>query len=105
MQDARFLAELLQNNIRVRYTEKPFQINQKTFTQGSLIVTRGDNRNFNNFDQTLIQIANSHNKELTAVTTGMVDVGKDFGSESVKMVPKITVALLAEGTTSSLSMG
>lgn len=105
LQDARFLAELLQNNIRVRYTEKPFQINQKTFTQGSLIVTRGDNRNFNNFDQTLIQIANSHNKELTAVTTGMVDVGKDFGSESVKMVPKITVALLAEGTTSSLSMG
>ncbi len=43
--DVKFLAELLRKNIKVRSSEKPFELNGKKFTAGSLIITQeGNNR-------------------------------------------------------------
>ena len=104
LNDATFLAELLQNNIVPRFSEKPFTLNGNNFERGSLIILRNDNRN-KSFDDTLIKIADKNFRQLTTVSTGFVDKGLDFGSYSVKPINKQKVAVLSGEGTSSLSFG
>ncbi len=104
LNDANFLAELLQNNIVPRFSEKPFTLNGNNFERGSLIILRNDNRN-KSFDDTLIKIADKNFRQLTSVSTGFVDKGLDFGSYSVKPINKQKVAVLSGEGTSSLSFG
>ncbi|MEL4307764.1 M14 family metallopeptidase [Joostella sp. CR20] len=105
MDDARFLTDLLQKNIRVRYTKEPFSINETQFKSGSLIVRNSDNSTVKNFSNTLKTIAEKHHKILTSTTTGFVNKGKDFGSGSVDLISKPTVALLSGGKVSTLNFG
>ncbi|PQJ78899.1 M14 family metallopeptidase [Polaribacter porphyrae] len=104
LNDATFLAALLQKNITPRFSEKPFTINGNSFERGSLIILRNDNRN-KDFDKILIDIADINMRQLTPVSTGFVDSGVDFGSYSVKPINKQKVALLSGEGTSSLSFG
>ncbi len=105
MKDARFLAELLKENIRVRYTERPFTLAGKTFGSGSLIITKGDNKNNRNWVERLATVAQKHGKSLISAATGYVDAGRDFGSESVKMISPVRVAALAGEPVSTLNVG
>ncbi len=105
MNDARFLAALLQKNIRVRYSEKPFSINGELFKSGSLIITKGDNKNISNFKSKLSSLASQHKKLLSIAKTGFVDSGKDFGSSGVKQIPNLKIAILAGEPTSTYSFG
>ncbi|MEA1784992.1 M14 family metallopeptidase [Arenibacter sp. GZD96] len=105
MQDARFLAELLKNKIRVRYSETPFQILDKKYDRGSLIITKGDNVHHNNYLSVLSATAQKHQKTLTPTTTGFVDKGNDFGSPSVRMIHPPKVALLTGKPTRTLQFG
>ncbi|MCK5440863.1 MAG: zinc carboxypeptidase [Maribacter sp.] len=103
--DARFLAELLQNKIKVRHSYKPFSLDGKTYDRGSLIITKGDNKNNSSFLGTLNKIANKHTISLTATATGFVDSGKDFGSRYVQMIPNQKIAILSGKPTSTLRFG
>ncbi len=105
MNDARFLAELLNEGIRVRKADHPFSIEGKSFARGSLIITKGDNEFKNGFSQTLQTIAKKYNKNITATSTGFVDSGKDFGSSSIQMIKKPKIAVLSGGPTSTLRFG
>ena len=105
MKDARFLADLLKENIRVRFHSKPFIVEGKSYERGSLIITRLDNKNLKNFKQKLSVLATKHQKSLTPTSTGFVDEGKDFGSGSVNMIPKSRIAILAGGSVSTLNFG
>ena len=105
MKDARFLADLLKNGIRVRKAHLPFSVDGNSFERGSLIITKGDNQNKENFTDLLGEIATKHNKNLTGSTTGFVDSGKDFGSPYVQMITKPNVAILSGGPTSTLRFG
>ena len=103
--DATFLAQLIKANIKVRFAEKPFSIEGKNYERGSLIVLRHDNKSDENFDENLVAIANKQKRNLTAVATGFVDSGKDFGSYYVKPIHQQKIALLSGDGTSSLSFG
>ncbi len=106
MEDARFLAELLANDIRVRHAEKPFTINGKQHERGSLIITASDNQNNPDFISTLRSVAATNLKfDLTPVATGFVDKGKDFGSSDVKMITPVKVAVLSGEPASTLRFG
>ena len=105
MNDARFLAELLQNKIRVRYAQKPFTVKGNSFKRGSLIITRADNKNNPNFVSNLRKAIEKHNKTIFSSQTGFVDNGKDFGSHYVQMVKNSKVAILSGGPTSTLQFG
>ncbi len=105
MDDARFLAALLQQKIRVRRALKPFSIDGKQHERGSLIITRADNKNNKDFLDILRKTALEHGKGLVATATGFVDSGKDFGSDYVQMVPDTKVAILSGGPTSTLRFG
>ncbi|SHG95343.1 M14 family metallopeptidase [Flagellimonas flava] len=105
MQDARFLAALLKADIRVRKADHPFSIQGKSFSRGSLIITKGDNQNKPDFIAELSRISKEFGQELTPSNTGYVDSGKDFGSSYVQMITKPKIAILSGGPTSTLRFG
>ena len=105
MDDAQFLADLLQKNIKVRFTEKDFSNNGNTFRKGSLIITKSDNKTVTNYDQIVVDIANKHQRKLYAASTSFATKGVDFGSPDVKLINNQRIALLKGKYTSSLSYG
>ncbi|QLE02406.1 zinc carboxypeptidase [Galbibacter sp. BG1] len=105
MDDARFLAALLRENVKVRFTHEPFELNGKSFDRGSLIVTKSDNANKKDFLKILEKATNENQQEITAVGTGFVDAGKDFGSSAVEMIKPVKIAALSGGSVSTLNFG
>ncbi|MGB1231579.1 MAG: M14 metallopeptidase family protein [Winogradskyella sp.] len=103
--DAQFLAALLKQNFKVRFTEKPFTSNGKTFKRGALIITKGDNFHIENFVSSLNKIAQNQSQSLTPITTGFSQTTPDIGSPDIKLINKQKVAVLSGKGTSSLSYG
>lgn len=105
MEDARFLASLLKNGVRVRFTEKTFQSEGQTFKPGSLVITKSDNMKLVDFDKKLVKIANEHQRKLVAATSGFATRGPDFGSAEIKIINPQKVAVLKGEEVSSLNFG
>ena len=105
LEDASFLAALLQADVRVRFSEKDFTIEGNSYAKGTLIILRGDNKTNKEFDKQITSIAQNKNRKLTPVQTGFVSSGKDFGSSSVNPINKQKVAVISGKGTSSLSFG
>ncbi|MBV1923947.1 MAG: zinc carboxypeptidase, partial [Flavobacteriaceae bacterium] len=105
MYDATFLAELLKNNIKVRFSEKKLSFNGTSFERGSLVITKSDNRKNPEFDKIVTTIANKHQRELFAANSSFSDNGTDFGSPDIKLVNKQRIAILKGDGVSSLSYG
>ena len=105
MKDARFLAELLNNNIRVRKSNHPFIVEGKSFERGSLIIVSDDNKILPQFWTSLKEIARKHDKTVMATASGLVDSGKDFGSSSVRLITKPKIAVLSGEPTSTYRFG
>jgi len=103
--DAKFLSELLNNKVRVRYSNKPFTLDGHNHKRGSLIITKSDNKNLKDFNQILNDASIKFSKRLTATNTGFVESGKDFGSRYVEMIPDVKVAVLSGNPTSTLRFG
>ncbi len=103
--DAKFLAGLLKNKIKVRYSTKPFSIEGKTYPRGSLIITKGDNQNLKSFLKNLKEISDKHDISLQPVASGLVDSGKDFGSNHVQIIKEPKIAMLSGKPTSTLKFG
>jgi hypothetical protein len=105
-QDLKFLTSLLKEDISVRYSELPFEIEGKTFQPGSLIITRtGNERKGEAFDQIVRKHADTLGISLLPVKTGFVTKGADFGSSNVHSIKKPKVALMAGQGVSSLAFG
>ena len=98
---ARTVAQLLKNNIRLRFAEMPFEVNGQQFERGSVIILKKGNED-KDFFSLITSIANSNNVQLNAVTTGFVDKGYDFGSDKVHALkaPRV-VMLTGEGVSSN----
>ena len=105
MSDAKFLASLLKENFKVRFSEKPFNTNQKTFNSGALIITKGDNYALKHWLKKLNSICKQHNKQLFTITTGFSKTTPDVGSPDIKLVNKQKIAVLSSKGTSSLNYG
>ncbi len=105
LKDAEFLADLLKQNIKVRFTEKPLSTGGMDFDRGSLIIVRGDNKMVEGLDNLLLKTANVHNRELNPIASGFSKSGPDFGSPDIKLVNKQKIAMLSGDATSSLSYG
>ncbi len=96
----KFISALYLKNIKSRYALKPFKANGIPFGRGSFIVTRGDNSDIESkLDQSITELANKFQVKLTPAESGLVDQGKDFGSDYLQSGKKRNVALLCgEGT-------
>ena len=104
--DVKFLAELLKNNIRVRYSEIPFETGGKRFNAGSLIIARTGNDNLKGgFERTVIELAKRSEITLQAIPSAFVDKGADLGSDKIRYIKRPKVVVVSGESTSSLSFG
>ncbi|WP_233268903.1 M14 metallopeptidase family protein [Mucilaginibacter lacusdianchii] len=102
--DVKFLAALLNKNIKVRYSATPFEAGGKKFTAGSLIIARTSN-NTADFDKNIMQLATAYHRNLVPLSTGFVDKGADLGSGAIRYMDKPKVMLLAGEGVSANAMG
>ncbi|AWW30715.1 zinc carboxypeptidase [Echinicola strongylocentroti] len=105
VKQATFLAELLQEGIRIRSAAYPFAVDGKSYPTGSLIITRGGNDYVKNFHQKVTQLANKHQITLGTASTGFMDSGKDFGSSTVRTIKAPKIAVFSGEGVSSLNFG
>lgn len=105
MEDAKFLTDLLSHGIQVRFTKTPFVNSKDKYERGTLIITRSDNMKKEAFEDTLIQIANEHKRQLHAATSSFATSGPDFGSPDIALTGRPKVAVLSGEGTSSLGYG
>ena len=104
--NAKYLAHLLRANVRVRFSTTAFEIEGKKFDAGSLILTRADNRRLaNGFDNQVKTLAFEFEQDLTAVSTGFVDKGHDFGSSAVRYLAAPRVLLVGGEDVNNTAFG
>ncbi len=101
---AKVVAYLLKNNIKVRFTEKPFTYAGTNYDRGTLIILKTSNPS--NWNQVANEACKKFNIQATAVETGFMDKGADFGSHDIKMISSaLKVAMLTGEQTSSGGAG
>lgn len=106
LSDVRFLSELLKNNIKVRYSEIPFETGGKTFNAGSLIIARnGNDRLAGGFERVMTSLAQKSGIAIHPIPSGFVDKGADLGSDKVRYIRKPRVVAVSGDGTSSLAFG
>ena len=107
LNDAKFLSDLLKKNVKVRFSEKSFTTFEpnRNFEKGTLIITRGDNKQLTDFDTIITDSANSFGRITTPVMSGFSQSGPDFGSPDVKLITKKKIALLSGEYTNSENYG
>ena len=106
MDDARLLAELLKNDIKVRFTERVISYKGHSFDRGSLIIAKRDNKALGNgFEKKVVDLANESKRTLVAIGTGFMDGGPDIGSGAIRYLKRPKIVLLSGDGTSSLSFG
>lgn len=94
--DLRFLADVLQSGVRLRFATGPFEIDGRSYAAGTLILTRTGNEAMGDrFDAVVRAAADRLGQPLHAVTTGFVTRGADFGSADVPFLGRTRVAVLS----------
>lgn len=93
---ARFLAQALKSGIIVRTATMPFEIAQKKYEAGTLIINRADNKGFigMEFANLLNAVASQEGVAIQPVYTGLVSAGYDFGSSKMGLIKSPRVAIV-----------
>lgn len=105
MQSARFLSQLLQKGVKIRFAEQAFQANGQEFEKGSLIIVTADTVAGGSPDTLLTGIAKRTGVGLWPIASGFVEKGADFGSSHVRLIHKPRVAVLTGPEVNSLNAG
>jgi Zinc carboxypeptidase len=93
--NAHFLSLTMQRGIKARSAREPFEVEGKSYQSGTLVFTRADNVTMGErFDREMTALALQNEQDLTAVYTGFVSKGRDFGSEKLDLLTKPNVAVL-----------
>ncbi|MET0638302.1 MAG: M14 family metallopeptidase [Chitinophagaceae bacterium] len=106
MSSAKVTSALLQKGVKLRYAERPFEVDGQAFPNGSIIIIKNGNEGFGTGLWAFVAgICNENKIKMTPITTGMVDKGFDFGSSKVHPMKAPKVALLTGDGVSSLGAG
>ncbi len=103
LEDAAFLSKLLQNKVKVRYAQKSFTTSTATFSPGSLVITRADNKHLKTtFDEVIQSVAYQQGRTLSTTTTGFMNAGPDFGSGNIDLITQPNIlAVYGDGVRSN----
>ncbi|MEM1270687.1 MAG: zinc carboxypeptidase, partial [Bacteroidota bacterium] len=100
------LTTLLRHHVRVRYAERPFEVEGNRYPAGSIIALRADNAALEDrFDAAISEAAAQTGQLVRPVATGFVTEGADFGSSDVRFLDAPNVLLLAGQGVSSNATG
>ncbi len=92
--DLQFLVKLLNKNIKVRFAEKDFSLQNKKYKAGTLAITRTDNEFVKDLDNLVVSLATELNQPLYYASTGFANEGADLGSSNMHFLKKPHVGLL-----------
>ncbi|MBX2877341.1 MAG: zinc carboxypeptidase [Saprospiraceae bacterium] len=105
VEDVKFLSQLLQKNIKVRFASMPFTIEKESYAAGTLVITRADNRKHPNFDQLMASTAQKSQKTLNGIETGFSERGPDLGSDAMRLIRSDKIAVLSDEGVSPYGFG
>jgi hypothetical protein len=106
MGSVRFLAELLQKGIKVRFAETPFQSGGINFDRGTLLITHTGNRAAGDkLWSWMWDAVRANGVQAERITTGFVEKGADFGSGLVHLIHRPRIAVLTGEEVNSLDAG
>jgi hypothetical protein len=105
MQSVKFVSQLLQKGIKLRYNERPFEINGQSFDRGAILILKTSNQYIPDLWKTVVSFANAQNVQVTPVYSGFVDKGYDFGSSKVHPLKPRKIAMLTGDGVSSGAAG
>ena len=104
--ELKYISAIQKKNIKTRYSVRPFSIDGSSFERGSFIITHGDNANLaGKLDRIVTDEANRLQVKLNPVSSGLVDKGKDFGSDYSPLMKKTNIAILCGEGISSGAVG
>jgi hypothetical protein len=101
---AKCLAFLLKQNIKVRFSEKPFEYKNQQYDRGTLVVIKTGN-NLTELNKTVANAVEQFKITAIPVETGFMDKGVDFGSPDIKLIQTPKVVLLTGDGVSSTAAG
>ncbi|MBC7537088.1 MAG: zinc carboxypeptidase [Ferruginibacter sp.] len=102
----RTVAALMEKNIRMRFSETPFETGGQSFERGSVIILKKGNQRFSaGLWQTVADICNRNNIKMNKVNSGLVEKGFDFGSSYVHLLNAPKVAMLTGEDVNSNAAG
>jgi hypothetical protein len=100
--DAKLLASLLKNGVRVRMNDKPITYRKRRFDRGTLLILKKENAARWN---TITGILAASESKIFSVESGFMDGGPDMGSPEVKMIHAPRVGLLTGDGVGSNAVG
>ena len=104
--DASFLSDLLQSDVKVRFARESFEFEGRTFEPGTLVILRDNNHAMGErFDRIVQETAADHERSLYRTATGFMDEEPDFGSANIRYIDTPHVGVLAGEPLSSLNVG
>ena len=89
-EDAKMLAAIINAGMRIRYAEKDFSFNGAQFKRGTMIVLKKGNEGKM---KALEDAAKKYSSVVTAISSGFVEMGADFGSHKVHFISRPNVAV------------
>ncbi len=106
LEDLKLLAALMKAGVRVRTADQPFEMDGIAYPAGTLIILRVDNRALGDgFDAKVRDLSKSEGQPVSAVGTGMVTSGPDFGSSHVRFLHRPNIAVVAGEGVHSYAFG
>lgn len=106
LQDVKLVAHLLKEGVKMRFSMVPFQVEGKSFSSGSVVITRNGNENMGDrFDALVKEAAAEFQQTVYPVSTGFVDSGSDIGSSNVPYMKAPKIAVLSGEGTSPYNVG
>ncbi len=99
------LTAMLKKGMVARYAVFPFEVDDIQFPSGTVLFMRGDHRRQIGFDDIVTQVASSLGITLKRIRSGLVDHGKDFGSDDYRIITRPQVLTLAGPEVRSSNLG
>jgi len=101
-----FLSALLNQKIKVRHSEKDFEVDGQKFNAGTLIITKADNRNNGiDIDKFIKENSLKFNIPISTLNSGFVEKGNDLGSDYMKIIKSQRIAIISGTGISTTGFG
>jgi hypothetical protein len=105
LNDVKWMAWLLNNGVKIRVSEKDFNVEGQSYRKGTLVALRWDNEHLEGFYELVKEATIKFGQDTKTIKTGLVNLGKDFGSRYYKLIEAPKVAVLSGSEVSSLAFG
>ncbi|MFD0750896.1 M14 metallopeptidase family protein [Mucilaginibacter calamicampi] len=104
VEDVKFLAALLNEKIKIRFSERSFAVNGQQCAAGSLIIAKAGNDR-PDLDELIKRTAAKFGRKPMPLSSGFVEKGADLGSNVVRYIKPPKIMVIAGNGVAAENMG